>query len=61
MKTYIEGCTVPTTWLGDVEVPRLIMGNHPFEGASYLSRARDAWFRDYFRCVRRDRYMDKRV
>jgi len=48
VKSYLEGCGVPTTRLGETEVPRLMMGNHPFEGWSYVSRERDAWYRDYF-------------
>jgi hypothetical protein len=43
MKTYLEGCGVPTTCVGQTEVPRLIMGNHPYDGISYVSRERDAW------------------
>ena len=29
MKTYLEGCGVPTAWIGQAEVPRLIMGINP--------------------------------
>jgi hypothetical protein len=29
MKSYLEGCTVPTTQIGQAEIPRLIMGIHP--------------------------------
>jgi hypothetical protein len=43
MKTYLEGCGVPTTRVGQTEVPRLIMGNHPYDGISYVSRERDGW------------------
>ena len=43
MKNYIEGCRVPITLVGQVEVPRLIMGNHPYDGMSYISPERDAW------------------
>jgi hypothetical protein len=42
MKTYLEGCGVPTTRLGEAEVPRLIMGIHPYDGCSYQSAGRDA-------------------
>ena len=41
MKTYLEGCGVPTIRVGAVEVPRLIMGIHPYDGCSYVSRERD--------------------
>ena len=44
---------MPTTRIGGIEVPRLIMGNHPFEGCSYLSRERDEWCRQYFHRVDR--------
>jgi hypothetical protein len=43
MKSYLEGCGVPTTRIGQIEVPRLIMGDHPYDGSSYVSRERDAW------------------
>lgn len=43
MRSYLEGCRVPTTCIGGIEVPRLIMGNHPYEGCSYVSPERDAW------------------
>ncbi|MBM3188540.1 MAG: hypothetical protein FJZ90_07455 [Chloroflexi bacterium] len=42
MKTYLEGCGVPTTRVGATELPRLIMGIHPYDGCSYVSKARDA-------------------
>ncbi len=42
MKTYLEGCGVPTTRIGQAEVPRLIMGIHPYDGCSYQNEARDA-------------------
>ena len=32
MKSYLEGCGVPTTMVGDVEIPRLIMGIHLSRG-----------------------------
>lgn len=41
MKSYLEGCGVPTTRIGKIEVPRLIMGIHPYDGCSYVSQARD--------------------
>ncbi len=42
MKTYLEACGVPTTRIGDIEVPRLIMGIHPYDGCSYQDQQRDA-------------------
>ena len=42
MKTYLEGCGVPTARVGEAEVPRLIMGIHPYDGCSYQSAGRDA-------------------
>ena len=42
MKTYLEGCGVPTTQIGQAEIPRLIMGIHPYYGCSYQSKERDA-------------------
>ena len=42
MKTYLEGCGVPTTRIGQAEVPRLIMGIHPYDGCSYQDKTRDA-------------------
>ena len=41
MKSYLEGCGVPTTRIGDLEIPRLIMGIHPYDGCSYQDRQRD--------------------
>ena len=41
MKTYLEGCSVPTTPIGQVEIPRLIMGIHPYDGCSYQHKERD--------------------
>ena len=42
MKSYLEACGVPTTRIGEVELPRLIMGIHPYDGCSYVDRERDA-------------------
>jgi hypothetical protein len=41
MKNYLEGCGVPTTTVGKAEVPRLIMGIHPYDGCSYQNAERD--------------------
>ena len=41
MKTYLEGCGVPTERVGTVDVPRLIMGIHPYDGCSYQNPKRD--------------------
>ena len=42
MKSYLEGCGVPTTRIGHTEIPRLIMGIHPYDGCSYQNKERDA-------------------
>ena len=42
MKTYLEGCSVPTAKVGKAQVPRLIMGIHPYDGCSYQDKTRDA-------------------
>ena len=42
MRSYLEACTVPTVHIGKAELPRLIMGIHPYDGCSYVDRARDA-------------------
>ena len=42
MKSYLEACDVPVTRIGRAEVPRLIMGIHPYDGCSYQDRERDA-------------------
>lgn len=42
MKSYLEGSSVPTAPLGAIEVPRLIMGIHPYDGCSYQDPVRDA-------------------
>jgi len=42
MRSYLEACGVPTARVGTVEVPRLIMGIHPYDGCSYQTRERDA-------------------
>jgi hypothetical protein len=42
MKTYLQASDLPTTRVGQVELPRLIMGIHPYDGCSYVSAERDA-------------------
>jgi hypothetical protein len=42
MRTYLEGNRIPTVRIGQVEVPRLIMGIHPYDGCSYVDEKRDA-------------------
>ena len=42
MKTYLDACRVPTTTVGGVELPRLIMGIHPYDGCSYQDEHRDS-------------------
>ena len=42
MRNYLEACTVPTVHIGQAELPRLIMGIHPYDGCSYVDPDRDA-------------------
>jgi hypothetical protein len=42
MKSYLEASDIPTTGIGQIELPRLIMGIHPYDGCSYVSAERDA-------------------
>jgi hypothetical protein len=42
MRNYLKGSTVPTVSIGGVQVPRLIMGIHPYDGCSYVDAQRDA-------------------
>ena len=53
MKTYLEACTIPTVAIGKVEIPRLIMGIHPFDGCGYVSPERDRKMLDHFSDVQR--------
>lgn len=48
MRTYLEACQVPTARVGSVEVPRLIMGIHPFDGCGYVSAERDRQMLEHF-------------
>ena len=41
MRSYLDACQVPTTLVGGVELPRLIMGIHPYDGCSYVDPERD--------------------
>lgn len=41
MKSYLDACGVPTTRVGHTELPRLIMGIHPYDGCSYQDKPRD--------------------
>jgi hypothetical protein len=42
MQSYLEASDIPTVKIGEIELPRLIMGIHPYDGCSYVSRERDA-------------------
>ena len=42
MKSYLDASTIPTTRIGQVVLPRLIMGIHPYDGCSYVDQQRDA-------------------
>ena len=48
MQSYLEACGVPTVRVGEAEIPRLIMGIHPYDGCSYQDRQRDAANRTTF-------------
>ena len=41
MQSYLEACGIPTAKVGKAEVPRLIMGIHPYDGCSYQDKKRD--------------------
>jgi hypothetical protein len=41
MQSYLDACRVPVTPIGRKEVPRLIMGIHPYDGCSYQDKKRD--------------------
>ena len=41
MRTYLEANSLPTVLVGQAELPRLIMGIHPYDGCSYVDSARD--------------------
>jgi len=42
MKLSNKNYAMPTTRVGRAELPRLIMGIHPYDGCSYVDAARDA-------------------
>jgi hypothetical protein len=42
MRGYLEASDLPTFQVGGIELPRLIMGIHPYDGCSYVSAERDA-------------------
>lgn len=42
MKSYLEASGVPTVSIGAAQVPRLVMGIHPYDGCSYQDAERDA-------------------
>lgn len=41
MKSYLEANSMPTTRVGNADLPRLIMGIHPYDGCSYQDPQRD--------------------
>ena len=41
MKSYLEGCHIPTEFIGNAEIPKLIMGIHPYDGCSYQDETID--------------------
>ncbi|MEE2659523.1 MAG: hypothetical protein VX733_13535 [Candidatus Latescibacterota bacterium] len=42
MKSYLEASSVPAVTVGRAQVPRLVMGIHPYDGCSYQDENRDA-------------------
>ena len=42
MKSYLEASGVPCVAIGAAQVPRLVMGIHPYDGCSYQNAERDA-------------------
>jgi len=42
MKTYLQAGDIPTVRVGQVDLPCLIMGIHPYDGCSYVSAERNA-------------------
>ncbi|MBT3346227.1 MAG: hypothetical protein HN712_27430 [Gemmatimonadetes bacterium] len=42
MKSYLEASGVPTVKIGAAQVPRLVMGIHPYDGCSYQDPQTDA-------------------
>jgi len=53
MKTYLEACKIPLVQIGAAQVPRLILGIHPYDGISYVSPEKDAENRGRFLDVER--------
>lgn len=45
MKTYVEGSQFPLFKIGGHEIPKMILGTHPFDGITYTSIHRDQLFR----------------
>ena len=41
MKSYLEANRWPTVRIGNAQLPRLIMGIHPYDGCSYVDEQRD--------------------
>ncbi len=48
MKNYLDACKIPTVSIGPIQLPRLIMGIHPFDGYGYVSADRDQAMLDHF-------------
>lgn len=48
MRTYLEANSLPTVSVGDLELPRLVMGIHPTDGYGYISAERDQAMMEYF-------------
>jgi len=52
MKDYITGCGLPLTKIGDVLVPRLILGHLPFIGESYQGSEKNREYTARFSDIR---------
>jgi hypothetical protein len=48
VKPYLDACTIPTVSVGPIQLPKLIMGIHPFDGYGYVDAQRDQAMLDHF-------------
>jgi hypothetical protein len=52
MKTYVEGSQYPLVTIAGQQIPKVILGTHPFDGITYTSIHRDQLFRQQWTGVR---------
>ena len=45
LRGYLKGSKFPLTEIAGTQIPRIILGTHPFDGTTYTSEARDQQFR----------------